>query len=135
VSRTEFDSDLAANLEQLNKSGVPAESVKYFLAPYEWYNKTIGDWSASNGMKLINFTPGTGTNADYTTPDMKNYKSSKVLTNQLVNFEKTNPEGLKGAIILIHCGTHPDRTDKFYRSLDRLIDTFTDKGYTFKRLP
>jgi peptidoglycan/xylan/chitin deacetylase (PgdA/CDA1 family) len=135
VTRTEFDSDLAANVEQLNKSGVPAESVRYFLAPYEWYNKTIDDWSASNGLKLINFTPGTGTNADYTTPDMKNYNSSKVLTDQLVKFENTNPEGLKGAIILIHCGTHPDRTDKFYHSLDQLIDILTDKGYAFKRLP
>ena len=134
VTREQFDTDIKANLEQLLKWGVRTESVKYFLAPYEWYNQSISRWSGAHELQLINFTPGTGTNADYTTPGMKNYKSSRDLTGQLLNFEQTNPERLNGAIILIHLGTHPDRTDKFYNSLDRIIETLTKRGYSFERL-
>ena len=134
VTREQFDKDISANLEQLLKSGVRKESVKYFLAPYEWYNQSISRWSGACELQLINFTPGTGTNADYTTPGMKNYRSSKVLTDQLLKFEQTNPDRLNGAFILIHLGTHPDRTDKFYNSLDRIIDTLSKRGYSFERL-
>ena len=83
---------------------------------------------------MINFTPEVGTNADYTTPDMANYKSSKQLTEKLMNFEMTNSDHLNGAIILIHLGTHPDRKDKFYDSLDQVIDKLSKKGYSFKAL-
>ena len=97
------------------------KATKYFLAPYEWYNSAIANWTASLGAKLINFTPGTGTNADYTTPDMQNYKSSQELYDRLKEFESTDPKGLRGALILIHPGTHPDRTDKFYLKLEEII--------------
>ncbi len=135
VSQEQFDNDIHANLLQLQKSGVKPGAVKYFLAPYEWYNKTISDWSGYHGMQLINFTPGTGTNADYTIPSMPDYRSSKFLTERLMNFEAANPDRLNGAIILIHLGTHPDRTDKFYNSLGQMITKLSKKGYSFKALP
>ena len=134
VTKEQFDQDIRANLEQLLKSGVRKESVKFFLAPYEWYNQSISRWSGAHELQLINFTPGTGTNADYTTPGMKNYRSSKVLSDQLLKFEQTNPDKLNGAFILIHLGTHPDRTDKFYNSLDRIIESLSKRGYSFERL-
>ena len=135
VTREQFDVDIEGNLQELCKFGIQPEAVNYFLAPYEWYNRTISQWSANCGMQLINFTPGTGTNADYTTPEMANYKSSKQLIERLMKFELTNREGLNGAIILIHLGTHPDRKDKFYQSLDQIIDKLLRKGYSFKALP
>ena len=135
ITQQQFDEDISANLEQLRKFGVQPEQVKYFLAPYEWYNLTISKWSASRQMQLINFTPGTGTNADYTTPDLANYKSSKQLFDRLLKFEATNPNHLNGAILLIHSGTHPDRKDKFYNSLDQIIKVLSKKGYSFKPLP
>lgn len=132
ITQQAFDDDITANLDELRKFGIRPESVKYFLAPYEWYNRSISLWSTARNMQLINFTPGTGTNADYTTPGMANYKSSKQLTEQLMKFESTHPDHLNGAIILIHPGTHPDRKDKFYNSLDQLIEQLLLKGYTFK---
>jgi peptidoglycan/xylan/chitin deacetylase (PgdA/CDA1 family) len=135
VNREQFDEDLTANINQITKFGVKPEAVSYFLAPYEWYNRTISRWSAAREMQLINFTPGTGTNADYTTPDMPNYRSSKVLTDQLMKYENTHGDGLNGAILLIHLGTHPNRSDKFYNSLDQLTDWLSKKGYTFRALP
>jgi len=134
VTRQQFDDDLTANIRELNKFGVSPGMVKYFLPPYEWCNRTITGWTAERKIQMINFTPGVGTNADYTTPDMPNYKSSKQLTERLMNFEMTNSDHLNGAIILIHLGTHPDRTDKFYDSLDQIIDKLSKKGYSFKAL-
>ena len=135
VTQKQFNEDITNNLEELSKFGVRPEVVKYFLAPLEWYNQTISRWSAQRNMQLINFTTGVGTGADYTTPEMKNYKSSKQLIEKLMNFETTNPEKLNGAIILIHLGTHPDRKDKLYNSLDQIIKTLSKKGYSFKVLP
>jgi endoglucanase len=87
------------------------------------------------GSRLINFTPGTGTNADYTTPDMTNYRSSETLIEGLKRFESSSDNGLNGALILIHPGTEPSRTtDKLYLRLEEIIEYYSAKGYSFKRL-
>ena len=134
VSRSIFESDLKSNYRELEKRKALSDGTKYFLPPYEYYNSAIASWTANMGVTLINFTPGTGTNADYTTPGMENYRSSDELLARLKNFESSAKDGLNGAIILIHLGTHPDRTDKFYFKLDEIIKYFSLKGYTFKRL-
>ena len=134
VNKEQFISDLKANYRELKGKKVRKPVIPYFLAPYEWYNSAIAYWTSSLGAKLINFTPGTGTNADYTTPDMTNYRSSDVLFEKLKRFESTDPDGLRGAMILIHPGTHPDRTDKLYLKLEEIIRFFTSKGYNFKSL-
>lgn len=75
----------------------------------------------------MNFTPGTWTNADYTTPDMKNYRSSESIYDRVMEVEKRN--GLNGHIMLFHLGTDEKRTDKFYeRYLERLIRALQRKG-------
>jgi peptidoglycan/xylan/chitin deacetylase (PgdA/CDA1 family) len=118
----------------LKKAGIKRKKVTVYLAPYEWYNLQIAEWSREMKLQLINFTPGTGTNADYTTPDMPNYKSSDELMNRLLQFESNNRLGLKGAILLIHLGTHPDRKDKFYDRLGMIIDELRKRGYEFGRM-
>jgi hypothetical protein len=65
---------------------------------------------------------------------MKNYKSSEVLFNDLKRYEASVKNGLYGAILLIHLGTAPERTDKFYNKLEEIIQYFSSKGYTFKKL-
>jgi peptidoglycan/xylan/chitin deacetylase (PgdA/CDA1 family) len=85
------------------------------------------------GMELLHLTPGIMTRADYTTPDMPSYKSSRDLLEQLYGFEKEN--GLQGAVLLVHPGTEPSRTDKLYDSLDGMIRRLERKGYVFERLP
>jgi peptidoglycan/xylan/chitin deacetylase (PgdA/CDA1 family) len=125
-----FETDLKNNFTELEKYDIQKENARYFMPPYEWYNRQIVDWSRNLGLDVINFTPGTGTNADYTTPEMKNYKSAEVIFTNLMNFE--NKEGLNGAILLIHPGTEKTRTDKFYLKLNDLIETLAEKGYQFK---
>jgi len=41
-----------------------------------------------------------GTQADYTTPDMRAYRSSAALYQQLFDFEKKTAHGLNGALLL-----------------------------------
>ena len=134
VTKEQFNADLRNNVAALQKAGLKKQKPQYFLAPYEWYNSAISRWTEEMGMTLVNFTPGTGTNADYTTPDMANYRSSDFLAERLASFEASADAGLNGAMVLIHPGTDPARTDKFYLRLGEMIDFYTNKGYKFKRL-
>ena len=101
-----------------------------FLPPYEWYNDSISVWTKDLGFQLINFTPGTKSTADYTTPDMKNYRGSDDIYNSIVQYEQSR--GLNGFILLVHIGTDPKRTDKFYHHLPRLVKYLKAKGYQFQ---
>ncbi|MDX9773165.1 MAG: glycoside hydrolase family 9 protein [Bacteroidales bacterium] len=134
VTKDQFNADIRDNYAALRKSGLKIEKLRYFLAPYEWYNSAIARWSAEMGMTLVNLTPGTGTNADYTTPDMVNYRTSDQLIERLERFEESSPEGLNGAIILIHPGTAPERTDRLYLRLEEIISFYSAKGYIFNSL-
>lgn len=133
VTRREFRRDLRGNLRELRRAGIQRRDISWFLPPYEWYNSTICQWAEKMGLQVLNFTPGTGTNADYTTPDMASYKSSEQLMERLLRYEETHPLGLQGAILLIHLGTHPDRTDKFYDRLGDLIQELKSRGYRMER--
>jgi endoglucanase len=131
LTKQQFSEDLSKNYLALRKAGLKARPL-YFLAPYEWYNSTISRWSEDMGLTLVNLTPGTATNADYTTPDMDNYRSSDYLIQRLASFEERC--GLNGAMILIHPGTAPERTDKLWQRLGEIISYYKEKGYTFNRL-
>lgn len=133
ITKDEFIRDLKNNYKELSRFGVSIESAKYFLPPYEWYNETISEWAEQLNIKIINLSPNTFTNADYTIPKMKNsYRNSEWILNKLIETEQNNT--LNGKIILIHVGTHPDREDKFYNKLDFLLSYLIKKGYIFKRI-
>jgi peptidoglycan/xylan/chitin deacetylase (PgdA/CDA1 family) len=132
VSKNEFTIDLQKNYAELAKFGVKKEHTRYFLPPYEWYNDTIAKWTSELGLRLINFTLGTRSTADYTWPELKNYRSSEEIYKSIMDFEKGRPSGLNGFILLIHIGTDPRRTDKFYHRLPELLTTLRKEGYSFK---
>jgi endoglucanase len=129
VTQEQFNKDLEQNYQAMQVFGITKEKAAFFLPPFEWYNDTIADWAAKQGCRLINFTPGTYSNADYTTPNMKNYRSSAAILNAIRAYEKKDPSGLNGFILLLHIGTHPARTDKFYHQLPDLISTLQNKNY------
>jgi len=41
---------------------------------------------------------------------------------------------LNGYILLIHIGSAPERTEKFYNKLDELMNELDEKGYQFVRI-
>jgi len=134
VTRRDFELDLQANYHKMKLAGINIASAKYFLPPYEWHNPTIADWTSQLGLKLINITPGIRTNADYTTPEMKNYKSTDWIIKQLKSQVEKVPNKLNGSLLLIHLGTSNKRTDKLYDRLEELIDYLEYNGYKFMRL-
>ena len=131
ISKAEFTADILKGYEALQKMGISKNDAPYFIPPYEYYNSTISSWAKELGLQVINFSPGTGTSDDYTTPDMEKYRSSKQLWNQLMKCEKTDKNGLNGQILMVHFGTESTRTDKFYDMLPKIITTLQKKGYTF----
>ncbi len=134
VSKSRFKADLKANYWEMEKSGISHEDAPYFLPPYEWYNDSISAWTREAGLQLINFTPGTLSNADYTTLGMPNYRSSEEIFQSIIDYEANTPHGLNGFILLLHTGTAPERKDKFYDRLDDLISALQRKGYVLVRI-
>jgi len=134
VSRDEFGSDLEANLKKILRAEMPGTQIRYFLPPYEHYNQEIVDWAKQMGLTLINYTPGTRSNADYTGEAEKNFVSSKRIFDSIVAKEKTDPEGLNGFLLLLHVGSGPAREDKFHKRFGELLDYLAGKGYQFVRV-
>ena len=132
VTRQEFNEDIFKSYKVLREFGIT--NAPYFIPPYEHYNATISSWARQLGLQVINYTPGTITNGDYTTPEMKRYFSSKEILSRIWEYERTDPNGLNGHIMLIHFGTDPARTDKFYDKLPGLIRVLRRKGYSFTPL-
>ena len=134
VTEKEFKKDLKRNYKRMRRFGIKKKDAVYFLPPYEWYNKSIANWTEEMGLVLVNFSPGTLSTADYTYPEMKTYRSSQVIYNSIVGYENKSSNGLNGFILLIHIGTDSRRTDKFYMLLETLLNELTLKGYTFVRI-
>jgi endoglucanase len=134
VTREQFETDLGTNYEAMKQYGISKSNAPYFLPPYEWYNQAIVDWTSSLGLKLINFTPGTRSNADYTTTDDKNYIGSDAIFDSIKAYESKDPAGLNGFILLSHIGAGPKRDDKFYNKLDSLVVWLRSKNYEMVRV-
>jgi peptidoglycan/xylan/chitin deacetylase (PgdA/CDA1 family) len=133
VSKADFRSDLKQNFVEMSKFGIAKDQAKYFLPPFEWYNSEIAAWCREAGLELVNYTSGTRSHADYTTPNDKNYLASKTIYRSIMDYEMRNTKGLNGFILLMHMGSDPLRTDKMYLRLERLVQELKEKGYSFER--
>jgi len=129
----EIISDLKANYAELARFGISVKDAPYFLPGYEHYNKESVEVLNAMGLKVVNYTPGTGTPADYTTIDMKSFKAAQQLIDGLYRYEAEN--GLDGAILLFHPGVHENRpeNERLFKRLGEIIDYLNAKGYTFER--
>ena len=135
VTKDEFINDLNANYKAMEKFGIYKEDAKYFLPPFEWYNDDISNWCKEIGLTLIDFTPGTSSNQDWTYPALgKQYISSDTIFKRILDFEKNDVNGLNGFILLTHPGTDPRRPDKFYNKLDKLLTILEKRHYKFTLL-
>jgi len=134
LTKQDFTNDLLTNLDAMHARGVNTLKTKFFLPPYEWYNDSIAAWTKELGLQLINYTPGTLSHADYTTPAEENYRSSDTIYKSILDYEIQSPSGLNGFILLMHIGTDPKRTDKFYKRLPALLSYLRSKGYHFQSI-
>lgn len=135
LTKKAFKADLEKSYAELKKLGISKATSPFFLPPYEWYNDSIAAWSREAGLQLINFTPGTRSNADYTFPaGENNYADNQTIYQSVLDYEEKDPDGLNGFILLLHIGTDSRRPEKFYTRLPALIGTLRKKGYSFVRI-
>ena len=134
VTHAEFQADLLSNLGKIERFGIPRPQIRYFLPPYEYYNQEIVDWSKAMGLTVVNFTPGTRSNADYTGEAEKNFVSSRAIFESIVAWENRDINGLNGFLLLVHIGSGPGRTDKFPARFRELLDYLAGRGYQFVRV-
>jgi endoglucanase len=127
VTKDSFTNDLLQNYAELQRFGVAKKDAHYFLPPFEWYNDSIVAWTKELGLQLINYSPGTLSHADYTTPADKNYRSSDAIEQSILQYEAA--QGLNGLVLLMHVGASSERTDKFYYRLPGLLQQLHKKGY------
>ncbi len=133
VTRGLFLHDFNQNLKAMRDNQWLAPGNHFLIPPYEWWNDTVAKWANETGISLLSFTPGTGSNADYTWPEMgSSYKSSEAILQSIKAFEAKDPNQLNGVVLLVHVGTDPRRKDKFYNQLGTLITDLKAKGYQFK---
>ncbi|MGB8191221.1 MAG: polysaccharide deacetylase family protein [Chitinophagaceae bacterium] len=129
VTKEQFISDLLKNYNELERFGIQKRDAPYFLPPYEWHNDTIAAWTNQLQLQLINYTPGTLSHTDYTTPAMKNYRSSDAILRSVYNYSTQQTSGLNGFMLLMHIGAGPSREDKLYNRLNELLDHLLHEKY------
>jgi peptidoglycan/xylan/chitin deacetylase (PgdA/CDA1 family) len=135
VTKETFRRDVLDNYIEMDRFGVKRTDARFFLPAFEWYNDTISARTKELGFVLVNFTPGTYSNADWTHPELgKQYLSSDTIYARILRFEQSQPDGLNGFLLLTHIGTDPRRKDKFYSRLDELVTTLKTRGYRFTLL-
>ena len=134
VTSDAFARDLENNLRAVEAFGVRRADVRYWVPAYEWYNAEIAGWSSSLGLTLVNFTPGTRSNADYTAEADRNFVPSQRIYDSILFREREDPDGLSGYLLLLHIGAGPGRTDKMHNRLGSLLDALSERGYRFVRV-
>jgi endoglucanase len=134
LTRDQFRADLQKNIDDLRKLGALADAGKpiYFIPPYEWYNRDQSNWSAEMGVLLFNFTPGSGSNRDWAPEGHKSFVPSEKIIADILAYEKKDPHGLNGFLLLLHVGSQ--RRDKTFLLLEDLLKELKARGYSFARV-
>lgn len=132
VTREFFDGEMERNIMAIERYGVKHLDIQYVIPPYEWYNEEIAQWAGSLNLNVVNFTPGTRSNADYTEDGASNFVSSQAILLSILAREKNG--GLNGYLLLFHIGAGPKRIDKMSDHLGDLIAKLQARGYQFVRV-
>jgi peptidoglycan/xylan/chitin deacetylase (PgdA/CDA1 family) len=133
VTQEFFTRDLSKNISGLEAVGaLRGKMPRLFIPPYEWYNADQVRWSDELGVTLINFTPGSGSNRDYAPEGDKRFVTSREIYNDILAYEKKDPHGLNGFVLLLHLGS--GRKDPFHPLLGPLCGELSQRGYRFVRV-
>jgi peptidoglycan/xylan/chitin deacetylase (PgdA/CDA1 family) len=132
VTQEAFETDLKANIAGLRAIGaLGGGGPTYFIPPYEHFNRDQVKWSRALGIRLINFTPGSGSNRDYAPEGDTHFVPSQKIYDDILAYEKKDPHGLNGFILLMHLGS--GRKDPFHPRLGPLCNELAKRGYRFER--
>lgn len=132
ISEQEFKQDLQRNITDLRDLGALQSNPVYFIPPYEWFNDDQVRWARELGVVLFNYSPGSGSNRDYLPESDGRFVSSQQIYDDILAYEKKDPAGLNGFILLLHLGA--DRKDKMFNLLEPLLEDLRRRGYEFVRI-
>ncbi|MBM4061383.1 MAG: polysaccharide deacetylase family protein [Planctomycetes bacterium] len=133
VDEPTFRADLQQNLAELRALGaLPPGQPVWFIPPYEWFNEAHVAWAAAIGVRLCNFTPGSGSNRDYVPEGERGFVPSARIRGDVLAYEAREPDGLDGFLLLLHLGSA--RADKMHGELGALLDALRARGYRFVRV-
>ncbi len=97
-------------------------------APFGEYNRTILQWAAESGYKLVGWSPKCDALDWVADSTAKWYRTPEQILEHFLRLE--SEKGLEGRIILMHLGT--DRSKDYpYTILPALIDSLRRRGYQF----
>ena len=132
VSRDSLEKDFALMEAQLGRFGLEKKQYYWMIPPYESCNAESRENMEALGYKLLNPSKGPIFDLDWTTPDMRAYKTIDQMLERLWEIEET--EGLNGIILLIHAMNYPEKQDyeRPYNHLGEIIDTLKARGYGFR---
>lgn len=133
VAEEFFKKDLRKNIASLGATGaLKRDQTVFFIPPYEHYNSDQVRWSQKLGIVLFNLTPGCGSNRDYIREGAPHFMSAKRLYDDILAYERKDPHGLNGFVLLLHLGS--GRKDPFHPMLGLLCDELSKRGYEFERV-
>lgn len=132
ISEAEFKKDLGKNIADLKALGALNSEPVYFIPPYEWFNTEQVQWAKEMGVVMFNFSPGSGSNRDYMPVSDPKFVSSETILQDILSYEKKDPHGLNGYILLLHLGA--DRKDKMFLLVEPLVKELRGRGYAFVRI-
>jgi peptidoglycan/xylan/chitin deacetylase (PgdA/CDA1 family) len=133
VDEPTFRADLQQNLAELRAlDALPPGQPVFFVPPYEWFNDEHVAWAAAMGVRMFNFTPGSGSNRDYIPEGERGFVPAARIRDDILAFADREPDGLDGFLLLLHLGA--DRADAMHDELGALLDALRARGYRFVRV-
>ena len=132
VTKKQFREDLRRNLDELRLFRRFDEKPVLFIPPSEWYNEDQVEWAREMDVLLFGITPGGGSYRDWIPEGQNGFVPSREILDDILTYEKRDPDGLNGAIVLMHLGAQ--RADKMYRLLEELVTRLRHRSYTFVRI-
>lgn len=134
VQGSQIPSDVQFHLDQLAALGVDPKNCSFFLPTKGQVNSAVASRAHDLGLTVITGTPGTLSFADDTLETSANFASSQAILQNILQYEKRDPNGLNGFILLFHFYPGPWRKDTFYTHFGDLIESLRGRGYEFVRV-
>ncbi len=110
------------------------DMLPLWRAPYGEVNSEILRWAAEAGHRHVGWTTGRGREDNMDTLDWvadkqsKAYRSANQIAEKILASAKRAPQGINGAVILMHLGT--ERKDDYpHKKLPQLLDGLKQDGY------
>lgn len=126
--------DVQFHLDQLAALGVDLKNDSFFLPVGDQVNTATASRARDLGLTMITGTPGTLSFADDTLDSSANFVSSQAIMNSILQYERRDPNGLNGFVLLFHFDPGLWRKDKFYAHFGELIESLHNRGYELVRV-